>query len=383
MFGDDDGSSRIGGFKKGSSTNDARRKREDRAIQLRRNRRTDNLRKRRSKRGQQSPDSGFFSSPSSSSSGVREDEDKSLFGVSPSMSSDNNNMGAPMLPGPSGGGQLPSSSDGHGHFSMPSSSGSGDNDGMHGMMGERGDHNMSGMMGGGDNRVRDMSVMEFLPKLKQMCHSNDAETRLDGTRRVRKLLSKEEDPPALEVIQQRLVPVLVGFLSAHNQPKLQFEAAWALTNIASTVHTKVVVDNGAVGALASLMASPIADVREQSCWCLGNIAGDGATLRNIVLDTPNCLVNLLKNIDNPATESMLKNSTWALSNFCRGKPQPDIERIQPALRYLARLIQNTGNYIYIYMCVCVCVYACMYVGGVWLYVGCVCGVGGWDGWMST
>lgn len=49
----------------------------------------------------------------------------------------------------------------------------------------------------------------------------------------RKLLSKCHDPPLKEIIDAGLLSQLVSFLSMDDEPTLQFEAAWALTNIAS------------------------------------------------------------------------------------------------------------------------------------------------------
>ena len=65
--------------------------------------------------------------------------------------------------------------------------------------------------------------------------------------------------------------------------------------------TEEVVNAGAVPRLIELLSSPNMDVVEQSIWALGNIAGDGPKMRDIVIDQ-GIIVLLLSFIINPNTK---------------------------------------------------------------------------------
>ncbi|MQL95110.1 hypothetical protein Taro_027773 [Colocasia esculenta] len=186
--------------------------------------------------------------------------------------------------------------------------------------------------------------LESLPAMVAGVYSDDNNLQLEATTQFRKLLSIERSPPIEEVIQSGVVPRFVEFLRREDFPQLQFEAAWALTNIASgtSENTKVVIDHGAVPIFAKLLNSPSDDVREQAVWALGNVAGDSPRCRDLVL-AHGALMPLLNQLNEHAKLSMLRNATWTLSNFCRGKPQPSFEQTKPALPALERLIHSNDE----------------------------------------
>ncbi|KAL0348616.1 UNVERIFIED_CONTAM: Importin subunit alpha-1b [Sesamum angustifolium] len=182
--------------------------------------------------------------------------------------------------------------------------------------------------------------LESLPSIVNGVWSSDSNLQLEATTQFRKLLSIERSPPIEEVIQSGVVPRFVEFLMREDFPQLQF-GCWALTNIASGTSELgwlLIMDVPLFVKLSGLAS----DVSLTAVWALGNVCGDSPKCRDLVL-AHGALVPLLAQLNENAKLSMLRNATWTLSNFCRGKPQPHFEQVRPALPALQRLIYSNDE----------------------------------------
>uniref|UniRef100_A0A8C7VP89 Importin subunit alpha n=1 Tax=Oncorhynchus mykiss TaxID=8022 RepID=A0A8C7VP89_ONCMY len=182
-----------------------------------------------------------------------------------------------------------------------------------------------------------------LEAILQNAVSDNGLIQLSAVQAARKLLSSDRNPPIDDLIKSGILPILVKCLERDDNPSLQFEAAWALTNIASgtSQQTQAVVKSNAVPLFLRLLQSPHQNVCEQAVWALGNIIGDGPQCRDYVISLG--VVKPLLSFINPSIPiTFLRNVTWVIVNLCRNKdPPPPMETVQEILPALCVLIYHT------------------------------------------
>jgi importin subunit alpha-1 len=230
-----------------------------------------------------------------------------------------------------------------------------------------------------DNCTAALSILSnpaMTQELLARFNGNDITAALQATTQLRRMLSVEKDPPieqvlALNVLQRLVLYVSLGAVTPGQQmppeqAQLAFEASWAITNIASgnSDATKAVANAGAVPVFVNLLATADESVsalflnsffvttffffffflklRDQCVWALGNIAGDGPTLRDLCL-SENVMQALLYQFSLEPSQGLVRNTTWAISNLCRGKPAPPFDRVSMCLEALAFLVRSNDK----------------------------------------
>ncbi|TXG65190.1 hypothetical protein EZV62_006465 [Acer yangbiense] len=159
-------------------------------------------------------------------------------------------------------------------------------------------------------QVSSIKKLEQLPDMVAGIMSYNRDEQLVATTQLRRLLSTECSPPIEEVIQSGVVPC---------------------------INIRVLLVREAIPNLVKLLVSPRDDVCEQAMWALVNVASESPRCRDFVLGC-GALRRLQEQLKKHDKLPMLRNATWTLSIFCRGKPQPPFYLVKPAFPALAQLI---------------------------------------------
>jgi hypothetical protein len=194
----------------------------------------------------------------------------------------------------------------------------------------------------------DSYTPESIHTLATAVTSGSIEIVIAAARRLRDYLSLVDSPPIDHLFQEGICPVFVQILrQAQPNPDelqrlLQFEACWCVTNLASGTpdQTVRVADAGGIEAFTHIInISQDWALLEQAVWGLGNIAGDGAALRDRCLDRD--IVSTIHRVmqyPNPPI-SIYRNVAWTISNLTRSAPQPSFDRVRPVLLLAAGFLR--------------------------------------------
>ncbi|PIC53758.1 hypothetical protein B9Z55_003322 [Caenorhabditis nigoni] len=186
-------------------------------------------------------------------------------------------------------------------------------------------------------------------EIKQILSANPSEDDMIRCfESLRKSLSKTKNPPIDDVIQSGLINALVQALRVQND-RVQYEAAWALTNIVSgtTSQTMSAVEAGACAPLVELSCHSDGQIAEQALWAVANIAGDSAQLRDYVNECHGveALMHLMSRIDQ-FTTSHVRTIAWAFSNMCRHKnPHAPLPVLKVLAKGLAVLVKHSDRQV--------------------------------------
>ena len=131
-----------------------------------------------------------------------------------------------------------------------------------------------------------------------------------------------EDPPVSQALGLGVMERLCALLQPGVDPTLALEAAWCVTNIASSGLTDAEAQHvlGASPLLIGHLGNSAApEMQCQVAWSIGNLAADSDTCR-ANLRSGGAVPPLIAALGSPAP-ALVHTAAWALSNLARGGAQ--------------------------------------------------------------
>ncbi|KAL4573533.1 hypothetical protein LXL04_020343 [Taraxacum kok-saghyz] len=157
---------------------------------------------------------------------------------------------------------------------------------------------------------------EALFRTKQLCRagvSTDTDIPIDDNDM---MIEEEQSILGKRCSPKKVIPLLAQCLSFGSQDEQLLEAAWCLTNIAAGKPE----ETRALLPVLPLLIAHIGEkssvpVAEQCAWAIGNVAGEGDELRQILI-SQGALLPLAKMML-PNKGSIVRTAAWALSNLIK------------------------------------------------------------------
>eukprot|EP00043_Microstomoeca_roanoka_P012923 m.125676 g.125676 ORF g.125676 m.125676 type:complete len:516 (-) comp15626_c6_seq1:2158-3705(-) len=197
------------------------------------------------------------------------------------------------------------------------------------------------------------AILRLAPEIQD---DTDQNGQFEALVQLRKYLANNKTLPIQATINSGVLPKMVEMLGWDFAPDTQYEAAWVLTNVSSGERhqTYAVVEAGAAEPLCRLLFSPVERVKDQACWCLGNVAGDGAELRDMLIEA-GALRQFIVMLAEETNLELLRNVSWTLSNFFRWRnPAAPEEAMHEALPVLSMRVRTQDPEVLANVCWSIC-----------------------------
>lgn len=137
-------------------------------------------------------------------------------------------------------------------------------------------------------------VPRMIKRLAGELQLDDDRIVLSAVRELRTLLSAERSPPIKQVLATKGILERLIVLVQREQPELQFESAWALTNLTSGTSSQCqkVIAAGALPIFVRMLGDhrpEYKDAQEQAVWA---VSGTGRHDRWSTMASSGCLFSL-------------------------------------------------------------------------------------------
>ena len=177
--------------------------------------------------------------------------------------------------------------------------------------------------------------LKKFPEIIAAFRTQDITKKYTGLVGIRKLLSLQYSP-IQELIDIGIIPELISLLE-NTPPEFQYEALWCLTNIASGTSDQAnsIVVKGGISKIIKIMDSTIEELKVQASWIIGNLASDCQKIRDVLIKEK-AFDKLITQLSSTNNKQLIKQSTWAISNFFRVKPAPPYDLVQKCIKSIAR-----------------------------------------------
>ena len=167
---------------------------------------------------------------------------------------------------------------------------------------------------------------------------------------LRSLSTNKTYTPGKELLQSGIVRYLEGYLGGGRE-EIVVESVWIMCNIVSSkdVKTEFVFEGKLAMKLLQLLDPRSLEIYYNVVWTLGNISGDNLESRNslislgiidILVESSNYLIPSSLTTSALPNEVLvaLRETSWVMSNVCRGKPYPAYSLVFPFLEIFIKMI---------------------------------------------